>query len=600
MQAAIGQVSDNKSLNGKYFFRHSQYITDGTGTLTEARSGSGTMTFDGNGNLTFTGTQIVGATAPASLTGSGTYAVKSGGFVTLTNPLKTSVTVNARVSTGAVLGSSTESGTTLYDLFVAIAAPAQPLTTATLTGNYYISSLEFPTGSLALVRDTFFTASANGSGGFGNVNVTGEAANLGSKSITQSVTAASYTVAADGSGTVTFPFGGGTDSSSQLIGGAKTIYVSQDGSYFIGGGLTTGDHGLVFGIRAYASGATNGSFNGLFWGAGLRIDSNALSSFAGAASAQGTGNLVWSRRLRQQDALIDFTPLTPYKLTADGSGTVGTAVLNKVALAATGKSFLESGVSTSDTTTYEIVIALPAAPQSGTGVFLNPQGVLNAGSYAPAGNPLAPGEFFALFGTGFVSQQTVAGALPFPTTLGGVQVTINNTPAPLYFVSANQISGLVPYSVTGSTATVVVTSGANKSNTVSVPLAASSPGVFTVTANGLGGGAILHADYTLVSSASPAKRGEVVQLFLTGLGAVTPAVADGSAAPSNPLSLVPTPLAVYVGGSRAPLVFQGLAPGLAGLYQINFTIPSDAPSGNAALAVQTLEAFTDLADIAVQ
>jgi uncharacterized protein (TIGR03437 family) len=89
-------------------------------------------------------------------------------------------------------------------------------------------------------------------------------------------------------------------------------------------------------------------------------------------------------------------------------------------------------------------------------------------------------------------------------------------------------------------------------------------------------------------------------LFLTGLGAVTPTIQDGAAAPSNPLSQVPGDVKVYIGGRQATVVFKGLAPGLAGLYQINLTVPANAPIGaSIPLAIETPEAFHDMVDIAI-
>ena len=90
---AQAQVSGNASLSGPYYFRQVLLITDSSGTnVTDTRSGFGTLTFDGNGKFTINGQQLVGTTAPAALTGSGTYAVKSGGVATLTNPLLATAT----------------------------------------------------------------------------------------------------------------------------------------------------------------------------------------------------------------------------------------------------------------------------------------------------------------------------------------------------------------------------------------------------------------------------------------------------------------------------------------------------------------------------
>src|SRR5205085_5081265 len=102
--------------------------------------------------------------------------------------------------------------------------------------------------------------------------------------------------------------------------------------------------------------------------------------------------------------------------------------------------------------------------------------------------------------------------------------------------------------------------------------------------------AILHADFSPVSPASPAKAGETVQIFLTGLGAVSPAVVAGTAGPTRPLSTVVNVPDVYIGGLGARVAYAGLAPGLAGLYQLNVTIPSGVSTGNATVEIATVDA----------
>ena len=138
------------------------------------------------------------------------------------------------------------------------------------------------------------------------------------------------------------------------------------------------------------------------------------------------------------------------------------------------------------------------------------------------------------------------------------------------------------------------------SNAVEVPLAASAPGIFSLTQNGLGDGAILHANFAVVNESNPASVGEVIQIFLSGMGAVSPAVVEGVAAPSaEPLARVPAPLAVTIGGRAAEVFYNGLAPGLAGLYQLNVRVPS-VPPGIQSLAVQTVEGFTDMVNVRVR
>jgi uncharacterized protein (TIGR03437 family) len=227
--------------------------------------------------------------------------------------------------------------------------------------------------------------------------------------------------------------------------------------------------------------------------------------------------------------------------------------------------------------------------------------VVNAGSFAPAGNPIAPGEFVTLFGSNLAPGQHIAQP-PYPPALGGVTVTINGVQAPLYFVSAGQINALVPYATTGPKATIIVSNNQAASNSIEVPVAATAPGIFTMNQNGVGPGAILHKDFTLVSTAHPAKPGETVLVYLTGLGAVNPPVADGTAGSGNPLSKAVATPDVFIGGIQAAVAYAGLAPLYPGLYQMNVTVPSDlavTATGAFPLAVRTPDSFHDQVDLIV-
>jgi uncharacterized protein (TIGR03437 family) len=442
-----------------------------------------------------------------------------------------------------------------------------------------------------LKRQTFFPVTANGSGSLGNPAVLGEATNLQDRQITQTVSGATYTVNSDGSGTVTFP----GDATQQLIAGTKTIYVAQDGSFFFGGGSGAGGPGLVIGIRS----GTSLSPPRNFWAADLRVEGQNYSSFSGSSFAVDSTHMTWTRRLRTNNGPMDVTDVTPYTVSANGSGTL---LDNRIAVSSNGQLFLGSGLAASDTIRYELFFGVqaPSVTGTGSGMFLNPQGVFNVFSFAPAGNPIAPGEFINIYGTGLPARAAVSP--PFPANLSGVQLLINNTPAPLFQVTATNVYGVVPYSVTGPTATIVLDNNGTRSNTLTVPVAATAPGIASLAQNGLGAGAITHANGTVVSTSSSAARGETVVIYLTGLGAVTPPVADGAGA--SGLSRSNSVQAVYFGATTADqssISFQGLAPGYPGLYQINVTIPLGVASGAAVpLAIQTTNGFTDMVDIAIQ
>jgi uncharacterized protein (TIGR03437 family) len=605
--AAIGQVSDNTSLTGKYFFRHVLLVTDGNGNITDTRTGFGALAFDGKGNYAISAQQLVGMAAAANLTASGTYTVSPGGFVNLTNPLRSGTNLNARLGVGALVGSSTEAGPTVFDLFVAIPAPSQTMSMQTLNGPYWISTLEFPGGGVANVRDTNFKLTANGAGSFAESSITGQAANLQNHLQTQSVSPITYSVAADGTGSILFPFPSSA-AGSALIAAQENIYAAQDGSYFIGGSNAAGGHGLMIGVKAFANGATNASWSGFYFAAGMRYDiaqpgfPARLSAISGSVHAVGDGNSAWSRRTRQSDTVLDVAPLITYALGSDGSGPL-TSTTGHVDAGANKTIFSTSGVDVADSLSYEIYFGAMMPPQSGSGVFLHPQGIFNSGSFSPPGYPVAPGTFVTLFGSGFGSQNATTTAFPVKTNLAGVQVTVNGTSAPVYSVvgGANPlITAIVPYGVSGPTATFQVIVNNNKSNTVTVPLAGTAPGVFSVPPNGISNGAIRHADGTIVDSNSPATRGEEVAVYLGGLGAVTPTVNDGQATPTNTFYKISGPVVVYVGGQQANVPFAGLTPTLAGLYQLNIQIPVTIGSGAQSLAVQTNDCFTDMVTIWVQ
>jgi uncharacterized protein (TIGR03437 family) len=590
--AGYAQILGNQMLSGKYYFRHVLLGTAAASPvrLTDPRTLTGTITFDGAGRYTFSGQQIMGASAPTPATGEGQYSVDAGGFVLLDNPLWGGTKVNARFSSEALLGSSTEGGDTVYDLFAAIPAPAS---SAALSGPYTTVSLEFPGGSAANMRASQFSINPQAAGTLAAFPAIGHAANLGARVQTQQVTSATYTMAADGTGTLSF----GTANNAQLLSGGRTVYVSASGNVILGGSIAAGGHDFLIGVKTM-SGATNASWNSTFWGAGLRVDSTAIAGYAGSVAARGQGKLTWTRRIKALGAgQIDFTGINAYSLTANGTGTVE---LTTVGLGAAGRAFVGASINDADPDAYEVYFGVQAPALSGPGVFVNPLGVVNAASFAPPGNPIAPGEFVALFGTGLAASNRTA-TPPYPATLNNVSVQVNGKAAPIYFVSPGQINFLVPYATTGPTATIVVTNNNVTSNSVTVPLAATSPGVYSLDQTGSGPGAILHADYSLVNAGNPAAAGETVLVYLTGMGPVTPNVADGTAGLATTLYKSTSDVTVLVAGKAANVSFNGLAPGFPGLYQLNVTLPPAlGVSGNLPLAIQTANGYHDQVDIPVR
>ncbi len=223
-----------------------------------------------------------------------------------------------------------------------------------------------------------------------------------------------------------------------------------------------------------------------------------------------------------------------------------------------------------------LVVGLP--------VLLSREGIVNASSFS-RNSPLTVNEIVSLFGENLTEPCSAApGAanpcpraqgFPLPTQLGTTRVTINGVPAPLLVATPTQINLLTPFGLTGPTATVIVTRGVISSPPVTLPLADQSLGVFTVLSSGAGAGIVLHADGRLVTREAPMEPDEILVIYTTGMGAVSPPIGTGQPAPSTaPLSETVLPVRVFFDGGEGRILFSGPAPGFAGLYQINVRAPA--------------------------
>ena len=243
--------------------------------------------------------------------------------------------------------------------------------------------------------------------------------------------------------------------------------------------------------------------------------------------------------------------------------------------------------------------------------------VTSASSFAPGLPPV--GSIGTIFCAGLkITGTTAATGTPLPLTLAGVTVAFDGTAAPLLAVADlggyQQINFQVP--VPSASQVVVEQDGVKQS----APVAQNpdAPGDF-FQFSGTNYGVFQHAtDYSLVTSANPARPGETVIAYATGLSPVTPSVPLGQPAPASPLSHVTQVnyngmdmTGISVDGStpgscgktifncdlgfllmdyvppgtfgdttgQLPIPFMGLAPGMVGVYQINFVLPQGLRSG---------------------
>jgi uncharacterized protein (TIGR03437 family) len=211
-------------------------------------------------------------------------------------------------------------------------------------------------------------------------------------------------------------------------------------------------------------------------------------------------------------------------------------------------------------------------------------GVLNSASFT-RGEPVSPGELISLFGSGLAARLASGDSLPLSTMIDDVFVTINGVRAPLYFVSEGQINAQVPWELgTSGTATVIVNRGGVASAPAQVALTTSAPGLFMVAGGTQaiainGDGTIAAAPGSIPGlNTHPAKSGETLVLYATGLGPVTPDILSGRDSLDQLRSTVTMPV-VTIGGTQATVVFSGLAPQFVGVNQLNVTVPGGVTVG---------------------
>jgi uncharacterized protein (TIGR03437 family) len=217
----------------------------------------------------------------------------------------------------------------------------------------------------------------------------------------------------------------------------------------------------------------------------------------------------------------------------------------------------------------------PALYPNGTGNNLN----------TVVGAPLAPGTIASVYGSGLGPPMGVSpGVIPLVNTFDNTYVLIGPYQAPLYYLSNGQVNIQIPAELDATQQYQIV---ASVNNAITLPdhltIVPATPGVAAFSNGGI---IAQHADYTLITAAKPAKPGEVIIMYLVGLGATSPSVPSGQPAPSTPpLAEVTLPVTVTVDNQKASVAFAGLTPGSAGLYQIDFQVPANASSGNLTVVV---------------
>jgi uncharacterized protein (TIGR03437 family) len=176
---------------------------------------------------------------------------------------------------------------------------------------------------------------------------------------------------------------------------------------------------------------------------------------------------------------------------------------------------------------------------------------------------MSPGALTLVNGSQLGAIPGAATQYPLPFSLAYNFVAIEGVRAALAFTTSGQIQIQVPWDIPIGDATVVVSVNGSMSNSFDSTMQATAPAIFAIT----------HADGTSVTAQSPATGGEEVVIYMTGLGAVDIEPSLGAAAPAYPLANATVSPQVSLGNVPLTVVFAGLTPGTAGVYQVNAVLP---------------------------
>jgi uncharacterized protein (TIGR03437 family) len=225
---------------------------------------------------------------------------------------------------------------------------------------------------------------------------------------------------------------------------------------------------------------------------------------------------------------------------------------------------------------------IPPGPNLSGGAFLNGAD-FQRNSLSPCSvatiqaSGLAPNLNGVAVGTAIVG--------PLPYTLAGDSLTVGGSQAPIYSVShlgnVEQLSFQVPCDVTPGSSVPVTVNVSGGTNTVNIAILPGSPGIFQTTmSDNVNRAVLVRPDGTFVSLTNPARIGEQIRLYATGLGPVIPSVGTNATAVPGVDSHPTAQVIVGVNNEGTSGVSARLLPGLIGVFEVTFLVPSDAPVGN--------------------
>ena len=254
---------------------------------------------------------------------------------------------------------------------------------------------------------------------------------------------------------------------------------------------------------------------------------------------------------------------------------------------------------------------LAAGALFGQAPVISEGGVIDAADFS-VGRPVSAGNIVAIFGNNLATQLTVTDTVTLSTTLGNVSVTFNGVNAALQFVSPGQINAQIPWDVLpagrNGTVNAVVTSAGASSAPVAVTINQFGPGVYQANGhafaiNAQDPNSVRYASFaapvntfgtgcdqtplpaSCTYKAFPAQTGDVLLVYVGGLGPVDNPVQTGQLPPTGVISRTTTVPTVLVNNVPAEVLYSGMS-SFVGVYQINMKVPPGVTGGALPFQVQ--------------
>ena len=361
-------------------------------------------------------------------------------------------------------------------------------------------------------------------------------------------------------------------------GGMSTIYPRP--AWQSAPGVTGGSTRLVPDVAMAASANHDGYFTYENGGIGISGGTSAATPvFAGIVllmneylGANGLGNINPNLyKLASSNAGVFHDATTGSNFVACAQGTKG-CVGGTLGYSAGAGYDMVTGLGSVDA--YNMMRAWPASQVAIAHVF-------NAASFVDTG--LAPGLIFSISGSGLGPAVGKTLALDstgkISTSLGGIQVLVNNTPAPLLYVSATQINAVAPYEIAnavGQRVNVQVVTAGVPGPTIADLVVSTAPAMFNIGNNQA---AVINQDGTVNGPNNPAVRGTYISIYATGEGQTSPGGIDGLVPNAAGLAKPTGGVSVSIGQINASVLYAGTA-SFDGFFQVNAVIPQSLSAGS--------------------